>query len=259
MNNITIPDHYIAGYTMNFYDELVKATETERLQLVTIPVIQDGVAGQISRESYIAFLIEAYHHVKHTVPLLMACGACLPEKYEWLRTAVGEYIEEEMGHQEWILNDINACGANAEEVRNGQPDLHTDIMVAYAWDTIQRRNPVGFFGMVLVLEGTSVDFATPAASAIQKSLGLPKKAFSYLNSHGSLDIDHVEFFKKLMNRIDDQEDKTAIIHTARVMYTLYGNIFRNLPHKRDISKNNLKISERRQDETKMDMEAEFTR
>ena len=215
---------------MNFYDELYKATECERRQLFEIPVIQDGVAGKISLESYVAFLTQAYHHVKHTVPLLMACGARLPESHEWLRAAIGEYIEEEMGHQEWILNDIRACGADAEAVRNGIPNLHTDLMVAYAWDTIQRRNPAGFFGMVLVLEGTSVEFATHAASAIRKSLGLPKKAFTYLNSHGSLDISHVEFFKSLMNRIDDPGDKEAIIHCAKTMYMLYGNIFRSLPH-----------------------------
>lgn len=215
---------------MNFYDELYTATEQERRQLFAVPVIQDGVTGRISIESYVAFLTEAYHHVKHTVPLLMACGARLPESHEWLREAIGEYIEEEMGHQEWILNDIRTCGGDAEAVRNGIPNLHTDLMVAYAWDTIQRRNPAGFFGMVLVLEGTSVEFATRAANAIQKSLGLPKKAFTYLNSHGSLDISHVEFFKLLMNRIDDPLDKEAIIHCAKVMYTLYGNIFRSLPH-----------------------------
>ena len=28
-------------------------------------------------------------------------------------------------------------------------------MVAYAYDMIHRVNPIGFFGMVLVLEGTS--------------------------------------------------------------------------------------------------------
>jgi hypothetical protein len=37
----------------------------------------------------------------------------------------------------------------------------------------QRGNPLGFFGMVHVLEGTSVSLALLAADAIQKPLGLP--------------------------------------------------------------------------------------
>ncbi|HCC62217.1 MAG TPA: biliverdin-producing heme oxygenase, partial [Pseudomonas sp.] len=57
---------------------------------------------------------------------------------------------------------------------------------------------------------------------------LPAKAFSYLTSHGSLDLEHIEFFKKLMNRLDDEDDKAAVVHTARVVYRLYGDIFRGL-------------------------------
>jgi hypothetical protein len=102
-------------------------------------------------------------------------------------------------------------------------------MVSYAYDTIARNNPASFFGMVLVLEGTSIELATRAAENLQQSLGLPKQAFSYLLSHGSLDIEHVDFFKSLMNKIEDEDDKRAIIHCAKVMYRLYGDIFRGLP------------------------------
>ena len=102
-------------------------------------------------------------------------------------------------------------------------------MVSYAYDTIMRRNPVGFFGMVLVLEGTSVALATHAAENIQKTLGLPNEAFSYLNSHGSLDVGHVDFYKGLMNKLDDADDQQAVIHAAKMFYRLYGDIFRALP------------------------------
>jgi len=214
---------------MSFYDELIAQTSNERDALLAIPFIQQGAAGELGLESYVAFLTQAYHHVKHTVPLLMACGSRLPERLEWLRAGLGEYIEEEMGHQERILNDIKACGADSESVRNYQPALATEVMVAYAYDTIQRRNPVGFFGMVLVLEGTSVALATNAAARIKENLKLPAQAFSYLTSHGSLDISHVDFYKKLMNRLQLDVDRQAVIHCARIFYSLYGDIFRNLP------------------------------
>ena len=62
---------------MAFYDDLTQATEAERNALLSIPLIQLGAAGQLSLESYLAFLGQAYHHVKHTIPLLMAtAGAC---------------------------------------------------------------------------------------------------------------------------------------------------------------------------------------
>ncbi len=213
---------------MSFFETLNHETAEQGLQLLSTPIIGRALAGKISLQEYTNFLSQAYHHVKHTVPLLMATGARLPESYEWLRMAVAEYIEEEVGHQEWILNDMAACGFDKEAVRRSQPSLATELMVSYAYDTVNRVHPLGFFGMVHVLEGTSVNIADQAAERIRSALKLPKKAFSYLYSHGSLDQDHVKFFEGLMNRIESPQDQTQIIHSARVFYTLYGNIFRSL-------------------------------
>jgi len=215
---------------MTFFQQLVATTEEARNEMLSTPILQNGAKGDISLNQYIAFLTEAYHHVKHTVPLLMACGARLPMEADWLRNAVAEYIEEEIGHDEWILNDIKACGGDIEAVRHGQPRLATELMVSYAYDTIQRNNPLSFFGMVLVLEGTSVQLATGAAKAIQDSLELPDAAFSYLTSHGTLDLEHIDFYEGLMNRVEREEDQQAIIHCAKVMFRLYGDIFRSLPN-----------------------------
>lgn len=215
---------------MSFFERLQQETETERQILLSVPQIQDGVAGNISLQMYRDYLTEAYHHVKHTVPLLMLCGARLPQEKEWLREAIAEYIEEETGHQEWILDDINAAGGNAEAVRHGQPKFATELMVSYAYDYIGRINPVGFFGMVLVLEGTSIALATNAAETLQKTLNLPRSAFRYLLSHGSLDVSHMQFYEKLMNRVTDGDDQQAIIHVAKVMYRLYAEVFRSVPY-----------------------------
>ena len=214
---------------MNFFEQLQEQTKAEREYLLSAPIIAQVMAGTVSPASYVAFLGQAYHHVKHTVPLLMACGARLPERLEWLREAIAEYIEEEYGHQEWILNDIRACGADAEAVRVETPNLPTELMVSYVYDQINRGNPVSFFGMVNVLEGTSIALATQAAGIIKGELGLPAQAFSYLTSHGSLDIEHIAFYEKLMNRLDEPADKAAVVHTAKVVYRLYGDMFRSLP------------------------------
>lgn len=218
---------------MSVYQTLLKATEKERAELLSLPLITQGAKGQISLATYVGFLTQAYHHVKHTTPLLMACGGRLPERYEWLRTAIGEYIEEEMGHQEWVLNDIAECGGDKEAVRASKTSttkacIATEVMVSYAYDMIHRVNPIGFFGMVLVLEGTSTAVATQAGETLMNSLNLPKKAFSYLLSHGSLDISHVSFYESLVNQVTDEDDQAMLIHSAKVFYKLYGDIFRTI-------------------------------
>ena len=92
-----------------------------------------------------------------------------------MEPALDEYIEEEAGHDEWILADIAACGGDAEAVRRGSPSPATELMVAYAYDTIERGNPIGFLGMVHVLEGTSVALALLAADRIQDNLRPPRQ------------------------------------------------------------------------------------
>ena len=214
---------------MSFYARLKTETEADRISLLNVRIIQDALKGHIRLQQYVAFLSEAYHHVKHTVPLLMACGSRLPQRLAWLREAIATYIEEERGHDEWILSDIAACGSDSEGVRWGKPGLEAEVMVAFAYHQIDRDNPVGFMGMVHVLEGTSQAVATGAASAIQGTLKLPEKALTYLTSHGRLDIEHGQFFESLMNRLTDPQDQSAVIHCARSFYRLYGDVFRSLP------------------------------
>ncbi|WP_205702765.1 TenA family transcriptional regulator [Rubrivivax rivuli] len=214
---------------MSFHQRLLQDTAAARQGLLATPIIQGALRGQVSLPSYIAFLTEAYHHVRHTVPLLQALRAALPAHHAWLAPAVDEYIEEEAGHDEWILDDIAACGGDAEAVRHGRPGHATEVMVAYAYDTIARGNPLGFFGMVHVLEGTSVSLALMAADAIQKPLHLPDSAFSYLRSHGTLDVEHTAHFATLMDAIEQPQDQADIVHAARAFFRLYGDVFRGLP------------------------------
>ncbi len=222
------------GQSRSFFERLVQETTTEQQYLSNIPQIMDAMKGDISLETYIAYLTEAYHHVKHTVPLMECAKAHMPKEKANMIEALEEYIEEETGHEEWILNDIANAGGDAEAVRNGKPRFATEMMVSYAYDTITRINPVAFFGMVLVLEGTSTQLATNGAKAVQEKLGLDDNCFSYLTSHGALDLEHMKFFADLMGQIDDPKDQEDILHMAKRMFVLFGNMFGGIPHKEEI-------------------------
>lgn len=215
---------------MSFYDQLVKETESARAELYNVPQLTDGMQGNISRDTYIAYLTEAYHHVSHTVPFLMTMGAKLPQSKKWMHKAIIEYQEEEVGHEEWILNDIEAAGGNKEEARSSTPNLETQLLIAYNYDYITRKNPVGFFGMVFMLESTSTQIANKGADALKEKLGLSQKAFSYLYSHGELDISHMKFFEETVNKITDPDDQKAIIEVARNTFRLFANLLRAIPH-----------------------------
>lgn len=220
---------------MQFHELLASRTTEGREYLIGAPIIQRALAGQIGRDQYIAFLTQAFHHVRHTVPLLMAVGSRLPARLGWLRKEIIHYTEEEEGHEQWILNDIQAAGGDASVAAVSLPSPATDAMVAYAYDTATRRNPVGFFGMVFVLEGASVALACNAADRIQASLQLPNKAMTYLRSHGQLDQQHVQDLYAILNRFDEDQDRAAVERCAQVMFRLYGNIFYELDRQLAVS------------------------
>lgn len=225
---------YTKEIPMNFYDRLVKETEAQRAELYSVPQLVDGIKGEINLETYVAYLTEAYHHVSHTVPFLMTMGAELPAAKKWLHKAIIEYQEEEVGHEEWILNDIEAAGGRKDDTRLSTPLLETQSLIAYNYDYIKRKNPVGFLGMVFMLESTSTQIANKGADAVKQSLNLPQKAFSYLYSHGELDISHMKFFEKTVNQITDAEDQDAIIEVAQNTFRLFANVLRAIPHNKEI-------------------------
>ncbi|HTN15904.1 MAG TPA: AMP-binding protein [Sphingomonadaceae bacterium] len=207
-----------------FFTELEAATVRERLAFLAIPQLQAGLNGTITRQAYLDYLAQAYHHVKHTVPLMCAAHERLRHRPE-LIAALDEYIEEEEGHEEWILSDIAFAGGYAEAVRHGDPDPATSAMVDHAYRRIREGNPVAFFGMVYVLESVSVALAQRGASAVAENLGLPPQAFTYLTSHGALDQQHMAFFARLVNSFADPADRAAVVQMAKEMFGLFGGVF----------------------------------
>lgn len=211
---------------MNFYDTLQSETAPDRRAFLSIPLIERSVQKGASRELYIDFLTQAYHHVRHTFPLLALASARTDD--EAYQDALVQYMEEERGHEKWILDDIRAFGGDAEAVRTGAPGQACQIMVGYTYYAIEWLSPYAMLGSVHVLEGMSTMLADKAADAIKNSLAFPgDEGFSYLRSHGALDIEHVAFFKNLVNTISP-EAHPIIIETSKIIYRLYGDIFREL-------------------------------
>ena len=210
-----------------FYDRLMRETERERNGFISIPLIGAALRSGASRELYLDFLTQAYHHVKHTFPLLaFAAARTTDEAYQ---DALVEYMEEERGHEKWILNDIEAMGGNEDAVREGKPGIACEVMVGYTYYAIEWVSPYAMLGSVHVLESMSTLLADQAADAIQRSLAhRGNDGFSYLRSHGALDIEHVAFFKKLVNGITDTSIQQIVIEASKVFYRLYGDMYHEL-------------------------------
>jgi len=213
------------------YLRLLRETERARLDFLEIPLIGRTLRGECDRSLYLRFLEQAYHHVRHTCPLMGAALARCTIEDKRLRAALIEYLEEEKGHEAWILDDIEALGGDREMVEHSGGDMPVRILVGYAYYAVEHISPYALLGMVHVLEGMSARLAEPAARAIAAAIGVSgdgAAGFSYLRSHGALDKAHVDFFQRLLDGIDQPDAHDAIIEMARVVYRLYGDVFRGL-------------------------------
>lgn len=214
---------------MTFYQRLLDDTASQRRDFQSIGLIQHTVQHGVTVDLYAKYLEQAYHHVRFTVPLLALARETCGTGEDAYRAALGEYISEESGHEEWILDDIKALDHDSEAVRSGQGGFACRMMVAYAHYAIEHISPYALLGMVHVLEGMSVELAEKAAGSIAASFGdNPPNAFSYLTSHGALDAEHVQFFEDLVNGLGDAQTEAIIVAAAKDFYVLFGNMFREL-------------------------------
>jgi len=215
---------------MSFHDELLAETRAEREAFLAIPAIVRAMADGVDRATYLAFLAEAFHHVKHTCRLLGFAAGHTGDADTAYADALYDYIEEERGHEAWILDDIRAMGGDPDAMRRAGPGPACAAMVGYVYYAIQHVNPYAMLGMVHVLEGMSVALASGAARRLAERLGggSATAGFRYLASHGAVDREHVRFFREQVDGIADPAARRAVVDTARVVYRLYGNVFREI-------------------------------
>ncbi|MEA1647970.1 iron-containing redox enzyme family protein [Nitrospirillum sp. BR 11164] len=209
------------------YQRLLAETAHARGAFLSIPVLSMAMDGAVPLPLYRDFLAQAYHHVRHTCRLL-ALAAARTEDEDY-RAALFDYIIEEQGHEQWILDDIDAVGGDAAQVAASPPGQACRAMLAYVYDTIERVSPYALLGMVHVLEGMSTLLASRAADALRRAYRTDgASGFRYLTSHGALDQEHVAFFQQLVDGLRTPEALAVIADTANMVYRLYGDIFRDL-------------------------------
>jgi pyrroloquinoline quinone (PQQ) biosynthesis protein C len=211
---------------------LVQQTAASRHAFIDRPLIQEVLGSGASKDLYLDFLGQAYHHVKCTAPLLeLAAARCGADDRPY-QAALFEYVKEEYGHDEWILEDIEALGGDPEASRRSLPRFPCKVMVGHAYYLIDRVSPYALLGMIHVLEGMSVALASRAVERLRKTIsGSTDAGFKYLTTHSDLDIEHIKFFEELICTIDPRH-LPVVIDSACDFYRLYGAIFQDLDARR---------------------------
>jgi len=213
---------------MSFFIELVEATDGPRRELENLPKVQSMIHEGLDVERYRIFLHELYHIVWHFCPVMAAAASRCDDRYRELRSDLYERLSDEQGHEEWVLEDLEAVGGDVRSARALSPASEpTQALIGYNYYCAEHLNPCSVLGMVYALEVVSSVYGGKVADSIARAQGreVNQGGFKFLSSHATMDVDHMAQLSRLMKRIDDKAAQKAIINSTRVNFYQLGQIF----------------------------------
>lgn len=202
-----------------FFSALVVETDEARRGFETHPVTLDAVANGLSPERYRRLLLELYHIVWHFNPTCAAAASRMDDEARDVRYFLYRHMHEESGHEVWVANDLQALGMTERTIRAHQPSDVTLAMCGYNYWTADRGHPCSVLGMLYVLEVIASVYGGSFAAALRESLLLENDAgIGFINSHATLDSEHLAELKDVIDPIGDPRAQRAIVESARVNF-----------------------------------------
>ncbi len=133
-----------------------------------------------------------------------------------------EHAEEETGHEQWLLDDLESFGVARHRVLNRLPYASVAALVGTQYYWTLHVHPLAFLGYIAVLESPAqMEFLTE----VSERTGIPLGSMSAHVLHAKLDPEHVAEFDLMLDRLtltQAQQDLltvstiTTIAHLQRV-------------------------------------------
>ena len=212
---------------MSFFITLLETTDASRRELEAIPKMNSMLARGLTSAEYQAFLHDLYYIVWHFNPTMAAAASRCDDRFRNVRYELYERIEEEKGHEAWVLEDAQAVGGDVERMRSRRPSAPVQAMLAFNYFCAERSHPCSILGMLYSLEVIASAYAATLSQSIAKAIGrdMDGPGFRFLLSHSAMDQDHVAKLNVLMKTMDDPVAQEAIVNATRVNFYQFGLMF----------------------------------
>ena len=212
---------------MSFFITLVELTDASRRELETIPKVHTMVHHGLTLPEYKAVLHDLYHVVWHFCPIMAAAVARCSDRFRGVRYELYERIQEEKGHESWVLEDIEAVGGDVPSAVANPPSAPVQAMIAFNYFAAERVHPCSVLGMLYMLEVVSSVYGGRVSDSIARKLGRDVDAggFKFLSSHATMDLDHMAKLNRLVKTIEDAEAQSSIVNSTRVNFYQFGRMF----------------------------------
>jgi hypothetical protein len=164
---------------------------------------------------YPEYLIALHCVVRSSVPLMQAAldraevMADTDPVANGLTAYLEGHIEEERGHDQWLLEDLQRLGVPREAVLARVPSPAVAALVGSQYYWVLHYHPVAVLGYLAVAEGY------PAAPSLIEELiartGYPRDCFRMLAEHAELDPHHRDELDQLIDSLPLTEDLETLL------------------------------------------------
>jgi pyrroloquinoline quinone (PQQ) biosynthesis protein C len=212
---------------MSFFITLVEDSDASRRAIESLPRVHSMMHKGLTLAEYRAFLRDLYHIVWHFCPVMAVAAARCDDRLRGVRYELYERIEEEKGHETWVLEDIAAVGGDAPGANAAPPSAPVQAMIGFNYYAAERVHPCSVLGMLYVLEVVASVYGGKVADSIARATGKEVTAggFRFLSSHATMDADHMAKLNVLLKTIDDPAAQAAIVNSTRVNFHQFGQLF----------------------------------
>lgn len=185
------------------------------------------------RTRYVAYLHAMHAVIRASVPLLDRAAARCRELgpsdalAQPLRDYLLRHIEEERGHDRWLLDDIAAAGGDPAKALGTLPPPLVARLVGAQYYWVEHHHPVTLLGYIAVLEGNAPHARLGARLAL--ATGLPDAAFRTVRAHADLDAHHTADLDRLLDALALTPAQSAAVavsalHTADALVRLFTDL-----------------------------------
>jgi hypothetical protein len=155
--------------------------------------------------AWLAFLAVLYGAIRASVPLLQTARDRARDLSATDPLAAGlvdylrRHAEEERGHDEWLLQDLQSVGVASTELLSRPPSGSVAALIGAQYYWVLHYHPVCILGYLMVVEGNPPN--RRRLEDLRSRSGLPVSAFRTMLEHADLDQDHAAELDDLLDRL----------------------------------------------------------
>ena len=191
-------------------------------RLEATPLIRKLARGRFELADYHAFLVNLRQQVKDGSLWMTRAASSIDEEHLELRSSLMKHAVTEHRDFRMLESDYVASGGSLKTILTAPKNIGSEALSAWMFHEAGKPNPFGLLGAMFIIEGLGSIKAIEWGKVVQKRLGLPKEALTFLLYHGENDVEHMEEFAEMLRMVlPDEAVAERIVTCARVTARLY--------------------------------------